>query len=280
MKILVTGAGGKTGRAVIDQLIRCGVDVVAFVRRKRPYLSPTVTQHVGDIQSAADLKKAIADANKVYHICPNMHPNEVEIGQKVIEAARETAVTHIVYHSVLHPQVRAMPHHWRKMQVESLLFESGIPFTILQPTAYMQNIPFAQVGETAVYTIPYPVTASISLVDLHDIAQIAAKVLMESSHAGATYELVGTKPLTQTAVAIQLSQAFGKTITAREMPIGEWEQTARQNGLNDQAIADLKAMFTYYASYGLAGNPTVLTALLGHTSSSLTHVVQRERREI
>ncbi len=51
-----------------------------------------------------------------------------------------SGVTRFVYHSVLHPQIEAMPHHWQKMRTEEMLFAAGFELTVLQPTAYMQNI--------------------------------------------------------------------------------------------------------------------------------------------
>ena len=57
-----------------------------------------------------------------------------------IRAAQSAGVERFVYHSVLHPQVEIMAHHWQKMRVEEQLFESGLSFTILQPAAYMQNV--------------------------------------------------------------------------------------------------------------------------------------------
>ena len=95
---------------------------------------------VGDFEVEADLNAALRGVDTIYHICPNMHPDEVGIGHAVISAAGRGGVGRLVFHSVLHPQTRGMSHHWNKLQVEELLFESGLPFTILQPCAYMQNI--------------------------------------------------------------------------------------------------------------------------------------------
>ncbi len=69
-----------------------------------------------------------------------------------------------VYHSVLHPQIEAMPHHWAKMRVEEMLFAAGFDLTILQPTAYMQNILGAWRGivEDGVFRVPYPVETRLS----------------------------------------------------------------------------------------------------------------------
>ena len=75
----------------------------------------------------------------------------------VIGAAREADVEHLVFHSVLHPQIEAMPHHWQKMRVEELLLQSGLHYTILQPTIYMQNIlaSWDAISQNGVYPVPY-----------------------------------------------------------------------------------------------------------------------------
>ena len=90
----------------------------------------------------------------------------------------------LVYHSVLHPQIEAMPHHWEKMRAEELLFAAGLDVTVLQPTAYMQNIlaGWRDIVEAGIYRVPYPVESRISLVDLDDVAAAAALVLTQPGH--------------------------------------------------------------------------------------------------
>ncbi|HLB49104.1 MAG TPA: NmrA family NAD(P)-binding protein, partial [Anaerolineales bacterium] len=204
--ILVTGAGGKTGRAVIKALAARGESVRAFVHRE-DHVSAVkalgaAEAAVGDIHDEAALRRAMEGARAVYHICPNVNPDEVAIGRAAISAARVAGVQQFVFHSVLHPQAEAMPHHWNKLRVEESLFESGLPFTILQPTAYMQNT-LATWDDilNGEYVAPYPVETRLSLVDLNDVAEAASTVLTESGHAGATYELVGTPAMTQMEVA-------------------------------------------------------------------------------
>jgi len=141
---------------------------------------------------------------------------------------------------VLHPQTEKMPHHWRKLRVEELLLESGLPFTILQPAAYMQNIAagWERIREAGVYRVPYPVATRISLVDLQDVAEVAAMVLLGDDHLGATYELVGTAPLSQVEVAQQLAAALGRPVRAEAISLDVWEQEARQRaGDSDRAPA-------------------------------------------
>ena len=162
--ILVSGAGGKTGRAIIEALTLQGQQVRAFVRREQPISGAEL--FIGDMLKVDDWARAIAGCGKLYHICPNMHPDEVEIGRIAILAASTAGISHFVYHSVLHPHIQDMPHHWNKLFVEEALFSSGLPYTVLQPTAYMQNIRIDAVRQTGRLTNPYAVASAVALVDL------------------------------------------------------------------------------------------------------------------
>jgi uncharacterized protein YbjT (DUF2867 family) len=274
--ILVTGAAGKTGRAVIAALAARGQAVRAQVRSEARVEAVTAAGAretvAGDFDDAAMPAQALRGVRAIYHICPNMHPQEVEIGKSVIAAARAAGVEHFVYHSVLHPQAETMPHHWHKMRVEEALFESGLPFTILQPAAYMQNLlaSWKSIIEESVLRNPYPVATRISLVDVNDVGAAAATVLTEPGHLFATYELCGTEPLSQTQVAEVIGQQLGRPVRAEATPLDEWERTARAAGLSDYALTTLKAMFQYYERFGLAGNPNVLRWLLKGEPTSLS----------
>ena len=267
--ILVTGAGGKTGRAVAEALT--DETVRLFLRRDADWQLHSAEVFIGDMTNLADWTTAMQGVEKVYHICPNMHPQEVAIGRMAIDAARAASVQHFVYHSVLHPQTQKMPHHWNKLLVEEMLFESGVPFTILQPTAYMQNIRLDDVFARGVFSVPYAASTPISLVDLREVAEVAAKVLTEGRHAGAIYELVGTEPLRQ----MQVADILGVALV--EIERGKWWISAEKNGLSPYAINTLIAMFEYYESFGLVGSPSVLRALLRREPTSLQQFVEREK---
>jgi uncharacterized protein YbjT (DUF2867 family) len=222
----------------------------------------------------------MAGARAVYHICPNVHPAEVQIGATAIAAARAAGVEHFAFHSVLHPQSEAMPHHWNKLRVEEALFESGLAVTILQPTAYMQNIlaGWPGIAERGVYSIPYAVETRLSLVDLEDVAEVAATVLTSPGHRGATYELAGTPPLTQADVAEILGRQLGRPVRAETRPVEAWRRDAGVAGVSGYAVETLVKMFGYYERYGLAGNPNVLGWLLGRPPVSLARFVERAIR--
>jgi uncharacterized protein YbjT (DUF2867 family) len=272
--ILLTGAAGKTGRAILQALKSKDAHVRAFVRSAKQASamkeSGAKDVIVGDLRDASKLTESLQGIEKVYHICPNVSPDEVAIGENLLAAARSAQVEHFVYHSVLHPQTQAMPHHWKKYQVEEKIFESGLPFTILQPAVYMQNIlaHWESIVNQGIYPTPYPVETRISLVDLNDIAQVAAIVLTGPGYENATYELVGTPALSQIEVAEALSEALALPVSPQEISIEAWKENARNGGLGDYQVEVLIKMFRYYARHGLVGNPNVLAWLLGRPPTS------------
>jgi uncharacterized protein YbjT (DUF2867 family) len=284
--ILVTGAAGKTGQAVIRALLNRGARVRGLVRRPEQVarlqnmgVSDTV---VGDIQQESTLHQAWQGVEAVYLICPNMHPDETAIGRMAIQAAQMVSGVHLVYHSVLHPHTQKMPHHWRKLRVEELLFESAQAWTILQPAAYLQNIlaSWPAILAEGVYRVPYPVETRLGMVDLEDVAEVAATVLSEPGHAGAIYELAGPEVLSQREVTVVIGEVLGRPVQAEEIPLDKWANTARAGGLGDYQVETLLKMFQYYAQYGFWGNPHVLHWLLGRQPSGLRAFLERVNEKL
>ena len=283
--ILVTGAAGKTGRAVTRALVSRGESVRAAVFRKDQRdeaLGLGAREAVeGDLLDPAFLAKAVERVRSVYHICPNIHPQEVKIGRLLVAASLAAGVRHFVYHSVMHPQTEAMPHHWRKLRVEELLFEAGLATTIIQPAAYMQNILaiWDTIEEEDRYVFPYPAETRISMVDLEDVAEAVAIVMIDSGHDWATYELAGPQPLTQSEVCAQLSEKLERSIRAAPITIDRWKRSARSTDTSAYELDTLASMFNYYARYGFVGNPNVLGWLLGRKPSSLADFLDRHISE-
>ena len=277
--ILVTGAAGKTGQAVVKALAARGASVRAFIRRPEQAAAlkalGAAEVGLGSFDEARALSLAAAGTQAIYHICPNVSRDEPSIAWAVAAAAREHKVKRFVFHSVLHPQIEAMPHHWNKMRAEEMLLAADFDLTILQPTAYMQNILGAWRGivEDGVLRVPYPADTRLSLVDLDDVAEVAARVLMEDGHDGATYELAGTVPLSQTEVAATIGAVLRRDIHVEAEPVEAWESRVRAAGIGDHERVTLAAMFRYYARHGLAGNPHTLRWLLGRAPNDLAHFV-------
>lgn len=292
MMILITGAAGKTGKAIVRKVAEKRGVVKAWVFRAEQIQEVEALGAkeviVGDMRDSKILRQALLNVDIIYLICPNVHPDEISIASEIIEAAARTGVRQFVYHSVLHPQIEAMPHHWNKMRVEEHIFLSGLPFTILQPAVYMQNIlvNWGNIIETGKYTVPYDIDSRISMVDLEDVALAAANVLMDIHaedniplHIGATYELVGTQAITPAQIAAILAQQLGRPVVAEKVSIETWKSRARNSGMGEYQVNTLVKMFNYYEKFGFWGNPQVLSWLLNRPPTSfesfVKHVVHR-----
>jgi NAD(P)H dehydrogenase (quinone) len=247
--IAVFGAAGKTGRAVAEALHVRGLPPVAVRRLVRPAF---------DLEDDASVTASTAGADVLYVLAPNMHPDEPGIVARAVRAAHANGITRVIYHSVLRPGIRAMPHHWGKLQAEELLWESGLDVTILQPSAYTQNL-LACLHRSEL-VVPYAVDRPFSLVDLADVAEATARVLTEPGHVGATYELAG--PVTTIAA---LADTLG--LTARRA----------RSAQGSRAPDALEAMFDWYDQHGLAGNPAVLGWLLGRPARDPVEVLAAAR---
>ena len=272
--ILVTGAAGKTGQAVVRALLANGRTVRTLVRNEtqRELISSLYDTDIviGDMSVESVISSLFEGIRAVYHICPNMHPDELSIGLAMISAAKTADVTQFVFHSVLHPQVEAMPHHWQKMRVEEALFTSGIPFTILQPAAYMQNIlvEWKNIQQEGIIRVPYSPESKGSPVDLNDVADVASLVLSDRDHIGATYELCGPDILTYQEQATILSEYIDRSIRVEQISLNEWKTLAYEAGLRTYSVESLLKMFLYYDLYGFWGSSHVLSTLLQRPPTS------------
>jgi len=280
--ILVTGAGGKTGKAIVRSL--SGIEsVYAFVRREEQVFDlrslGAKKVVIGDLRDESALRFAMQGVRSVYHICPNMSPYETVIGRFLIDEVKKAGVEHFVYHSVLHPQTEKMKHHWQKMRVEEMLFESGIPFTILQPAPYMQNLlaNWNSILEENMLRVPYSVHVKFSFVDLGDVAEAAKIVLSTSDHNNAIYELAGTVPTSHAEVAEMFSGVLNRGIRVEKEEINDWRLRASE--LSEYALENLINMFMYYDQWGLAGNPNVLRWILKRDPTSLETFIDRTVKE-
>lgn len=282
--LLITGAAGKTGLAILRRLAADPVGplrVRALARHsdQEPRLRDAGANETarGDLTDRRALREALAGVQTVYHICPNVHPGEVEIGRTLISLARASGVRRFVYHSVLAPRIPEMPHHWAKAEVESLLAESGLDHSILQPAPYMQNVLAAReaIVRRGVFTVPYALETRVSMVDLEDVAEAAMAVLTGAGHSRESYELCSPQLLDQFEIAEALGRALGREVRPESTDRGEWARTATAAGLGSYQIECLLAMFRYYEGCGMTGTAAPLESLLGRSPTSFDRFARR-----
>lgn len=273
VRVLITGAGGKTGRAVIDAVLARGRRIRALVRDPDRHADlvgrgPDVEVVRGDQRDVAELTAALEGCTGVYAIAPNVSPHERAMAAAVIEACDRAGVDRLVFHSVVHPQLSAMPHHADKAAAEARVVESGRDWTILQPNAYLQNLAGYAAGLRAGrYEVPYAADRGLALVDLRDVAEIAARCLVDHLGVHATFELSGPAEVAGTDIAGAAGEVLQREVSAVRQAPDAWAAT--NAGLPDEVRARLVAMFAHYDVHGSPGDATVLRALLGREPGDL-----------
>lgn len=267
--VAVTGAGGKTGRAVVAALARRGVATAALVHRtaqvdavRRAGATRVV---VGDQRIVDDVQHVVTGVEVVYAIAPNLHPDEVMMGETLVAACHRAGVARIVFHSVIHPQLTRMPHHRDKARVEELLVASRLPTTILRPNAYHDNVlgHLDLIAATGEWAVPYDPDTPLASIALSDVAEVAATVIAEPGHDHAAHDLSGPQLLTPADAADVLGEVLGRPVRAVRRDVEEVVAAAPP-----RSRGRLRAMFACYDDMGSPGNPAAATWLLGRPPRS------------
>ena len=284
--ILVTSAAGRTGQAVLRKLAARGQPVRAIVRRAEQVeavrLLGAQETIVGDMRARAVMEQAARGVRAIYYICPAMVPDEFDMARTAMLAARAAKVEHFVYHSALHPHIQSLPHHQQKLRVEERLLEFGLAYSVLRPASYMQNVlgHWDEIVEHQCYAVPYRVEARLSLVDVEDVAEVAALVLTQPGHNAANYDLAGPQALSALDIATILSQQLGWPVRAERMSLETWQARAYTPDAGGYRLEALLSTFRYYDRYGLPGNPNVLGWLLGRPPTTFTQFIGRSAEEL
>lgn len=275
MKILVTGAAGITGKAVINNLKEKSVSVRAMIHKESErdivlgYGATEIT--VGDVRNPDDVARAVDGVDNIYHICSTANPSEDKIGNIIINEAEKHGVTRFVYHSVLHSILDDLPHHRRKLAVERMLMDSNLAYTIIQPAALMQNLVLPPIINEGVFHQKFFTNGDtrMNLVDLNDVAEFAAIALTETGFEYGTYEICGPQNLSLDDMTDIFSEVFNREVTPEFVTDEAFAAQMQKAGRPDGIIQTLLKMFHHYNRNGFMGNPYAATYLLGRNPKSL-----------
>lgn len=213
--ILVIGATGKTGRRLVPLLRARGLAVRAASRSPREGV-------VGFAwEDASTHRRALDGVDAVYLIPPALIENPVPLVAPFLQSAAALGVRQVALLSSMGAGFPGEPSSSGRRQLEGLVQDCGLAWTILQPSGFMQNfsegflLPAVRNG-----AIPNPAgDGRVALVDAGDIAAVAAVVLAggDSSHAGRTYNLTGPALLGFADAAAAIGRAAQRPVEARSM---------------------------------------------------------------
>ena len=212
MTILVVGASGNIGCQLVKQLDAKGQKVRALVRdTKKAPQGKNVEAVAGDLTKPETLDQAFKGVDGVFVVVA-ASPDMTKLEKNAFDAAKKNGVKHVVLLSVAGANTQS-PINLGKWHAESEqnLAKSGLGYTVLQPTMFMQNtmnnLPTIK-GEGKVYFATK--NGHLPVIDVVDIAATAAAILTSpSSHNGKRYYLTGPEALTQAEMWTRISKVAG-----------------------------------------------------------------------
>jgi uncharacterized protein YbjT (DUF2867 family) len=284
--ILVTCASGRQAAHLIPLLSRKWkrIRLAAHSENSQKGLEekwPQVEVVVGDMSFPPDAARLMKGVTAVYHVGPSLHQYETECGYYMIDAAireaREGNFKHFVLSSVISTQLRKLMNHDCKRYVEEYLMESGLNYTILQPSHYMDMIPVEELlkQDEPVHTMMWNPDTRFCYTALKDLAEASAVVFEQrEKHYFATYPIISTRPVSEGSLVEAIGKAMGKPIRiehacleqavagASKWLLGRGEVDARRMDI-------LERLLLYYGRRGLMGNSNVAEWILGRKATDI-----------
>ena len=267
MTILITGANGTIGSALLRVLDASDTEIKALVRDlgKTPDL-PGLAVLAGDLDSPRSLGPAFEGVDTLW-LLTAMGPRAPHQSMNAVWAARQAGVRHIVRVSAVGAAYDAPTRNGRLHALsEAELRASGIAWTIIRPHFFMQNLLGAVIdgmlfGATG--------EGRLGMVDVRDVADFGARALREpEAHAGKIYTLTGPAAISLREAARDIEAALNRPITYQPISAEQAEAAMLEAGMDawDAAVN---------AEYGIAyaggwGNFTTsdLPNLLGRPARS------------
>jgi len=252
-KILVTGATGNLGGAVLDSLISKGIEVKAVSRNPIKFKPrdnvDVVTMNYEDMSTH---EAALEGVEGVFLIAPPLDPLASPKLFPFIDKAKEMGVEHIVFTSAYgiegneESPLRVIEHH---------LMGSEVPYTILRPNFFMENFTSGFIGTMILTNFGIFIAAGngkTSFISVKDVAQVAA-IAFDQCHYNKEYNLTGVESLDHAEIAAVISKISGKDIKYEAISADEMIQGAMHIGLPAEVAEYMGMLYGAVASGYVSG---------------------------
>lgn len=229
--ILIIGATGQQGGAVIEVLLKNKWEVKAF---SRGYSSEALNNlkhkgvkvSLGDLNEHESLVEAMKGAYGVFGMSTSFEKGiegEKNMGKTLVDAAKATGIKHFVFSSVAaSDRNTGIPHFESKHEIELYIVNSGIPYTIFRPVSFMLNYMRLETRESilkGVFRAPYPPEKKLQLLALEDLGAFVNMAFENpDEYLGKNIELA-SEELTQQEIANVFSRVLGRAVHYEQFPL-------------------------------------------------------------
>jgi uncharacterized protein YbjT (DUF2867 family) len=280
--ILVTGATGNVGSAVLADLADKPVNVRAFVRdpARLTVRAPNIEVVQGDFANEGDVRRAL-DGVDVAFLASNFSPSMVDLQSRFIALAKITHVRRLVHLSGVGANMSiccARALRWLG-QLEATAADSGMTVTNLRATFFMQNLlQFAStIKQQGIIAGPFR-SGRWTFVDARDVGAVGAVALLNEQHDGKTYVVTGSEALSYQEVAERLSKKLDKSVRYLDITANEARGRLQATGSSPVMVEATLELWDACASNLINVAPTsVVRDLTGRAPRSLEDFVADHR---
>lgn len=275
----VTGATGKLGRLVLDEMLRKvdAGDVVALARDPAAlsaYAAKGVQVRQADYDDPASLDAALKGVDRVLLISGNAVGQRERQHGNVIEAAKRNGVSYLAYTSILNAQNSRLALAPEHVATENLLAQSGLNYDLLRNGWYSENYTGAlqpAIEHGAIYGATGE--GRLSTATRADLAAGAAAALVNGK-GGDTYELAGDQSWSMSEFADEVSRQSGKPVKYVNQSEADYAKTLEGNGL-PPPVAGMLASTSYLAGEGQLENGNKdLSRLSGRPTTPISETIR------
>lgn len=253
--VLVTGATGTVGREIIKQLsvvdgVRVRAGVHSIIKGENLKRLPEVEVVEMEFTNQESLHAAFTHVDRLFMITP-FTANQVEMAKTLVDEAIKKDVRHIIKLSALGADAKPgiQLGEWHR-EIEEYVEKSGIPFTFLRPSGFMQNFVnynSKTIQEEGVIYMPIG-DGKVGYIDARDIAAVGVEILKGDGHEGMTYDLTGPEALSMQEVVAIMNDVTGRQIQFIDVPEEATREAMQREGAPDWMINALLELQGVYKS--------------------------------
>ncbi len=270
--ILVIGATGNIGSEVTRQLVSKGADVRVLARdtaKARAALGPKMQVMEGDLSRPETVAAAMTGAEKLFLVTP-LHLDQIAMKSTAIQAAKKAGVKHIVMSTGIGaaPDAGVEIGRWHGKNQEEVK-ATGIAYTFLQPTFFMQNMLMFVDSIRAQGAFYMPLGDSkVSWVDARDIAQVGVMSLTGAGHANKEYPITGGEAISCADMAQTLSKTLGRAVNFVDVPLAAAKEGMMAAGMQEKLADMMNELYALGPAGHLAYVADTVERVTGHAPRS------------
>lgn len=279
-KILITGATGAIGKALVKDLQAKGIPFLAGTRnveesKEKLGLSHELVQFSFD--DPATFEAATTGVDKVFLLGPSMVLEMDQLINPFLDFLKSKGILRVVYLSALKSEHMG-PDMSFHLKTEARLATDGFDYTILKATFFAQNFKNYEWDNITQRGITFATAGDgkVSFIDVADIAAVAAIVLTTEGHSKKTYELTGPETLSYADAAAILSEVTGKTIVYPQPSPEQYIAVLKEAGAPDFVAVYMNSVYSVIANHHVGFTTNAVEQVTGKKPNTLKSVISHD----